>query len=255
MAAQRGAGIVGVNPLHALFPHDPGTRSPYSPSSRLFLQRRCTSTSKPIARVRRVRGGAQRWSQSPAFQARLQALRDARAGRLRGRRRGQVRGAASCSTRTSASSISAAGSARARAFRAFQRERGRAAAPPRAVRGAAGALPRATIPAMWGWPRWPEPYRDPRRAGGGARSPRHMPSASSSTSTCSGRPTCSSQARGHARARARPGRRAVSATSRCRVDRGGAEAWANQDLYALGASVGAPPDDFNPTGRTGACRR
>ena len=33
------------------------------------------------------------------------------------------------------------------------------------------------------------------------------------------------------------------------VDRGGAEAWANQDLYAIAASVGAPPDDFNLHGQ------
>lgn len=32
-----GAGLVGVNPLHALFPHDPEQASPYSPSSRIFL--------------------------------------------------------------------------------------------------------------------------------------------------------------------------------------------------------------------------
>ena len=33
------------------------------------------------------------------------------------------------------------------------------------------------------------------------------------------------------------------------VDRGGAEVWADQDLYASAASVGAPPDDFNPRGQ------
>ena len=33
----RGAGVVGVNPLHALFPHNPEHASPYSPSSRCFL--------------------------------------------------------------------------------------------------------------------------------------------------------------------------------------------------------------------------
>jgi 4-alpha-glucanotransferase len=33
------------------------------------------------------------------------------------------------------------------------------------------------------------------------------------------------------------------------VDRGGAETWSNQDLYAIGASVGAPPDDFSLTGQ------
>jgi (1->4)-alpha-D-glucan 1-alpha-D-glucosylmutase len=33
------------------------------------------------------------------------------------------------------------------------------------------------------------------------------------------------------------------------VDRGGAEAWASQDAYALAASLGAPPDDFNLQGQ------
>ena len=33
------------------------------------------------------------------------------------------------------------------------------------------------------------------------------------------------------------------------VDRGGAEAWACQPCYANGASVGAPPDDFNLLGQ------
>ena len=35
--ALRGGTLVGVNPLHALFPAEPGRISPYSPSSRLFL--------------------------------------------------------------------------------------------------------------------------------------------------------------------------------------------------------------------------
>jgi (1->4)-alpha-D-glucan 1-alpha-D-glucosylmutase len=35
--AARGAGVVGVNPLHSLFPQCPAQASPYSPSSRLFL--------------------------------------------------------------------------------------------------------------------------------------------------------------------------------------------------------------------------
>ncbi|HSY85833.1 MAG TPA: malto-oligosyltrehalose synthase [Verrucomicrobiae bacterium] len=36
-AAKSGAAAVGVNPLHALFPDEPARASPYSPSSRLFL--------------------------------------------------------------------------------------------------------------------------------------------------------------------------------------------------------------------------
>jgi 4-alpha-glucanotransferase len=35
--AREGAGVIGINPLHALFPTRPRHASPYSPSSRLFL--------------------------------------------------------------------------------------------------------------------------------------------------------------------------------------------------------------------------
>ena len=37
VAAMLGADVIGVNPLHALFPHDPEAASPYSPSSRVYL--------------------------------------------------------------------------------------------------------------------------------------------------------------------------------------------------------------------------
>jgi len=36
-AAEAGAALVGINPVHALFPSQPARISPYSPSSRLFL--------------------------------------------------------------------------------------------------------------------------------------------------------------------------------------------------------------------------
>lgn len=36
-AAARGAALVGVNPMHAMYPSEPRHSSPYSPSSRLFL--------------------------------------------------------------------------------------------------------------------------------------------------------------------------------------------------------------------------
>ena len=36
-AGQNGAGFIGLNPLHALFPHNPAHYSPYSPSSRAYF--------------------------------------------------------------------------------------------------------------------------------------------------------------------------------------------------------------------------
>src|ERR1017187_9328613 len=37
LASESGMDIIGLNPLHALFPDNPTHASPYSPSSRLFL--------------------------------------------------------------------------------------------------------------------------------------------------------------------------------------------------------------------------
>ena len=37
LAASRGADVIGVNPLHAMFTDDPEHASPYSPESRLLL--------------------------------------------------------------------------------------------------------------------------------------------------------------------------------------------------------------------------
>jgi (1->4)-alpha-D-glucan 1-alpha-D-glucosylmutase len=39
------------------------------------------------------------------------------------------------------------------------------------------------------------------------------------------------------------------------IDRGGAEAWASQRIYASGASIGAPPDAFNMGGQDWGYRR
>src|SRR5207248_9796349 len=36
-SADRGADVIGLNPLHAMFPDDPEHASPYSPASRLLL--------------------------------------------------------------------------------------------------------------------------------------------------------------------------------------------------------------------------
>ncbi|RZI92102.1 MAG: malto-oligosyltrehalose synthase, partial [Variovorax sp.] len=74
-AAARGAGIIGLNPLHALFPHNPAHASPYSPSSRLQLDVLYIDV-EAVEEFRDCEAAQQR-VQSPEFQARLAALRDA----------------------------------------------------------------------------------------------------------------------------------------------------------------------------------
>ena len=100
---------------------------------------------------------------------------------------------------------------------------------------------------VWGWPAWPEAYRDPA-------APEVARFAESHAERVEFYEYLQWQAELQLEA---VGRRAAElglgvglyqdlAVS---VDRGGAEAWANQDLYAIAASVGAPPDDFNLRGQ------
>lgn len=46
IAAKRGADFIGINPVHALFPSAPDLYSPYSPSSRRFLNVMCIAPDK-----------------------------------------------------------------------------------------------------------------------------------------------------------------------------------------------------------------
>ena len=72
-AARQGADVVGLNPLHALFPHNPAHASPYSPSSRaqlniLYIDVEAVKDFDDCA-------PAQDLVRSAAFQARLAQLR------------------------------------------------------------------------------------------------------------------------------------------------------------------------------------
>ncbi len=73
MTAEVGGGIVGVNPLHALFPDDPGRCNPYSPSSRRFLNVLYIDV-EALPEFRECEA-AQELAGSERFQARLRGLR------------------------------------------------------------------------------------------------------------------------------------------------------------------------------------
>ncbi len=74
-AAGLGAHLIGLNPLHALFPSDPGKISPYSPSSR----RRLNILYIDVAAVPELQDSprARKRLTDPDFQARLDVLRSA----------------------------------------------------------------------------------------------------------------------------------------------------------------------------------
>lgn len=72
-AATLGADVIGLNPLHALFPADPASCAPYSPSSRYFLN--VLYIDPEAVPEFRDSVAAQRLVGMPEFQARLEALR------------------------------------------------------------------------------------------------------------------------------------------------------------------------------------
>jgi (1->4)-alpha-D-glucan 1-alpha-D-glucosylmutase len=241
--AARGAALVGVNPLHALFPHDPTRASPYSPSSRLFVNVIYLDPEQ-IEDFHECEG-AQSLLASAPFRARLDALRAAElidyAGVAQAKR--EVLELLYTSFR---SRHLAQASARAGAFRAFQQRCGEALERHALFEALQEHFHRRD-PGLWGWPVWPQAYRDPSSA-----------QVREFAQTNRARVEFYQWLQWQADVQLeRVGLRSLELSLgvglygdlAVSVDRGGAEAWAEQDLYALGASIGAPPDDFNLNGQ------
>jgi len=243
IAGRAGAGIVGVNPLHALFPHDPDRASPYSPSSRIYLNALYLDveavpefTECEAARVAVA---------APGFQARLQALRCAE--------RVDYRGVAEAKFSTLRVIYRhfrechlVPRSRRSEAFLAFQRGGGE----PLLRFALFQALQEdfhARDEAIRGWPAWPEAYCDPV-------SPPVREYLASNRERVEFHAWLQWLADEQLAACAR---RAVElglgvglyqdlAVS---VDREGADAWSGQNAHAAAASIGSPPDDFHLNGQ------
>ena len=243
LAARIGAGIIGVNPVHALFPHNPAHASPYSPSSRLFLNVFYLDVEAipDFAECDAARGRVS----APEFQVRLRALRATEWVEYREVADIKLGVLEQLYVHFRERHLEA-GDQRAHAFRGFQAEGGTA------LRRQAlfEALQRhfhGDDPSIWGWPAWPEPYHDP---------------AAEAVTRFAVEQTGQVEFFEYLQWQAEL---QLEAASQCSwehafgvglyqdlalgVDRGCAEAWANQGLYALGASMGAPPDDFNLHGQ------
>lgn len=238
-----GAGIVGLNPLHSLFPHAPAQASPYSPSSRLFLNVlyidvEAVPEFSECETARKLVG-------APAFQARLENLR----------RLDLVDYEQVTSAKKEALELLYAyfrkthfkfDDARGRAFRNFQNGQGKGLRSHALFEALQEHFHRAD-PEISGWPDWPAQFRDPG-------SPEVAAFSVGQIKRVEFYEYLQWQADlqlGEAARRARDAGMGIGLYRDLAVsiDGRGAEAWANQRVYALGASVGAPPDDFNLKGQ------
>ena len=241
--ARAGASVVGVNPLHARAASNPAEASPYAASSRLFLDPQYLAV-EAVADFDEC-DDARALIDTPQFQATLRTLRDSelvdRAGAAAARTRVLEMLYASFRLRHLA-----IGTARADAFRRFCAEGGEALRRHVLFEALQEHFERDDSSGR-GWPAWPERYRDPRSPAAARFFAEHTErveffaylqwQADLQLAAACGQTSMPVLSVGLYRDLA------VS------VDRGGAEPWTYQHCYALGASVGAPPDDFNLLGQ------
>ncbi len=255
--AQQGAGIIGLNPLHALFAHNPAHTSPYSPSSRLQL-------NVLYIDVESVDGfyqceSARQRVQAPEFQLRLVALRDAPLVEHVGVaelkfevlellyadfRKHHLNDDVANTLRSDADARSRDGLGQA--FLDFVAERG-PALHRHALFEALQAWFHAADASVWGWPVWPEAYRD-------HTGPEVARFAQENAE----------RVEFHQYLQWQAARQLARVSDRCEalglavglyldlavsVDRAGSDVWGQRDAFAPGATVGAPPDEFNPNGQ------
>ncbi len=215
IVSAHGAALVGLNPLHALFPHQPARASPYSPSSRLRLNVLYLDVES-IDDFRECRE-AQALAGSEAFQARLAGLREAPLVDYPGVAHAKLETLERLYAHFRENHL-AHGTDRAAAFRAFQ------------AAGGESLRHHALFEARTG-----------QRAGESLERIEFFEYLQWQAETQLAR------AAGRCRALGMPvGLYLDLAVSPARD---GSEVRADPECYASGASIGAPPDDFNTEGQ------
>ena len=239
----KGASIIGLNPLHAMFGHNPRHASPYSPSSRqhlntLYIDVEATEDFIHCEAARRL-------VRSASFQQRLATLRGL----------DEVDHAGVAAAKGEAlrllwahfqAECQAPASSRLAEFRQFQQRGGRSLRL-HATFEALQAHFHGADPGVWGWPVWPEAWRSPEAPevaqfviDHGAEIEYHEYLQWLADRQLERlKQYCSAQELG-------VGLYLDLAVS---VDRAGSDVWANGDLFSFGATVGAPPDEVNPNGQ------
>lgn len=243
VAAARGASAIGLNPLHARFAHNPGHASPYAPSSRVWLDVLAIDVEAvdDFGEADAVRERLQ----AEAFRTRLQSLRDSALVDF-----GGVSAVKHEALRELYAHFRRAhlerGTSRATAFRSFQAQAG-ASLRRHALFEALQQRFHAGDPSTWGWPAWPEPWRD----AAGEAVARFEAQATDQVEYFEYLQWQAALQLERAAARCCERGMAIGlyldlAVS---VDRAGSDCWSFDGCYAASASVGAPPDEFNLAGQ------
>src|SRR3954453_20635737 len=239
-AGREGADCVGLNPLHALFFAAPQNRSPYAPANRRFLNWIYVApdlvpevAEDPGLRAAVDAAHAESHRDDPelvdypAVAARRRRLLEAAPATLRERH------------------PTPPPTPRGRAFLDFRRDMGEALerhATFEALHEAALAEEKG-----WAWWEWPEGWRDPAGSDVRTFAEQH---ADRVTFFCWLQWLAEGQlAEAQGRAKAAGMRIGLYRDLAVGVDPAGSLTWSYPDVAVRGASVGAPPDIFNPKGQ------
>lgn len=234
-AAQEGIDIVGLNPLHALFPANPYHFSPYSPSNRSFLN---VLYIDPTAIVEFENcSEAQALVADESFQHQLVQLRA-----LDNVDYAWVSSLKLKVLQLLFENFVAVGSqseARRLSYKAFLLEQGEALEK-HALYDALHEHFFKQDPQLWGWPVWPEAFREPN-------SPEVLEFSNqyrSKVEFYKYLQFCAFEQLRDAQRTALDSGMSVGIylDLAVGVDMSGSEVWSNQQLFCLAANVGAPPD-------------
>lgn len=239
LTAAAGGDVIGLNPLHALFPDNPAHISPYSPSHRGFLNvlyidvtavpefSACKSAQRRVARV--------------GFQGRLQALRDAPLVDYVGVAQPKFE-----ILRLLFASFRASGGRRQKAFAAWRAAQGETLES-HARFEALQAHFRAQDAGIRGWPAWPAEYHDPAAPAVAA----FAAEQAEAVTWHAWLQWLADEQLAAVAARVRELGMAIGLYRDLAVGASpdGSEVWSWQSVFALDASTGAPPDDLNLLGQ------
>lgn len=242
-AARAGADIVGVSPVHALFPHAPERASPYTPSTRLYcnvlhIDVEATADFGECADARSL-------VESSAFQARLRALRASELVDYAGVAAAKFEILEILYRHFRATHLEH-GTPRGQAFRDFQNHEGEPLWRHALFEALQEHFHRQDA-GIWGWPAWPAAYQDPDS---GAVAAFRAANAARIEFFQYLQWQAHIQLEGAGRRSMDLGLAAgLYQDLAVGINPGGSETWSAPSLYAGSAYIGAPPDDFHPGGQ------
>jgi len=241
--AEQGATMIGLNPLHALFPHNPSHSSPYSPSSRMFFN----ALLLDIEAIEDFQesNDIQARTSAPEFRALLNTLRSGEmiqygeVGRLKFDTLERL-------FQHFLENHLRKDTKRAKVFKAYTEDRGSLLASFALYHALQEHFYKQDA-MMWGWPVWPQEYQDPNSKAV-AKFLTENPDKVAYYQYLQWQTEIQLD---KAKARCQEKNLGIGLymDMAVGVDRSGADVWANQRLFAQSSAVGAPPDEYNQKGQ------